>query len=592
MEVNFSNHIVKAKLIIITFASLVSSEINGQTPTIISFSPDSGAVGTLITIIGANLEKPTAFTVGGVNAIVVSDTSALISNYGDTLVGLIMPGSGTGVVSVTSAKGTGNGSGSFKVTATSYPSIQQGSKLVGTGAVGKAWQGSSVSISADGNTAIVGGGNDNSGTGTIWVYTRSGGVWTQQGNKLVGSGAIGLARQGFVAISADGNTAIVGGTGDNNGIGAAWIFTRSGGIWTQQGNKLVGTGAVGPTYVSQGSSVSISADGNTAIVGGSGDNNHTGATWVFTRSNGVWSQQGNKLVGTGYSELVSQGNTVAISADGNTVIVAGATDSNGAGPAWIFTRTDSIWTQQGNYLVGTGSTGSANQQISVSISADGNTAIVGGTTVNSGQGAAWIFTRSGGVWSQQGNWLVGQGVVSQVSLGSSVSISADGNTAIVGGVGDNNNTGAVWVFTRLAGVWTQEGNKLVGTGAIGQAFQGMSVSLSADGNTVIVGGDGDNSLTGASYIFASSITTGIDEVVTIKNQLAIFPNPNNGRFTIQSANEGDYSIVNTFGEIIQRLKLHASNNYTMNIENLSNGIYFFVGFNNNQMSEQKMVVTK
>ena len=89
----------------------------------------------------------------------------------------------------------------------------------------------------------------------------------QEGSKLVGSAATGPAYQGIaVAISGDGNTAIVGGYFDNAFLGAAWIFTRSGGVWSQQGTKLVGTGAVGDCV--QGFSVAISADGNTAIVGG------------------------------------------------------------------------------------------------------------------------------------------------------------------------------------------------------------------------------------------------------------------------------------------------------------------------------------
>jgi hypothetical protein len=74
--------------------------------------------------------------------------------------------------------------------------------------------------------------------------------FTQQGPKLVGTGAVRAASQGVVALSADGNTAIVGGPGDNpdssgHGVGAAWVYTRSNGVWTQQGSKLVGTGAVG-----------------------------------------------------------------------------------------------------------------------------------------------------------------------------------------------------------------------------------------------------------------------------------------------------------------------------------------------------------
>ena len=102
--------------------------------------------------------------------------------------------------------------------------IQQGAKLVGTGAVGIAYQGYSVSLSADGNTAVVGGDGDNAGAGAAWVYTRSGGVWSQQGAKLVGTGAVGLAVQGWsVALSADGNTAVVGGWNDG-ATGAAWVF--------------------------------------------------------------------------------------------------------------------------------------------------------------------------------------------------------------------------------------------------------------------------------------------------------------------------------------------------------------------------------
>src|SRR5206468_1217058 len=99
---------------------------------------------------------------------------------------------------------------------------------------------------ADGNTAIVGGYNDNGTAGAAWVFTRSGGVWTQQGNKLVGSGAAGPAQQGrSVALSGDGNVAIVGGNADNSGAGAVWVWSRSGGAWTPLGNKLVGAGAVG-----------------------------------------------------------------------------------------------------------------------------------------------------------------------------------------------------------------------------------------------------------------------------------------------------------------------------------------------------------
>ena len=151
----------------------------------------------------------------------------------------------------------------------------------GTGGVGSTHQGESVALSADGNTAIVGGYADNLAIGGAWVFTRSGGVWTQQGSKLLGTGFIGAARQGYsVSISSDGNEALVSGYSDNSSVGAAWVFTRSVGVWSQQGNKIVGTGAIGSSQ--QGYSVCLSSDGTTAIVGGWNDNSSVGAAWVYS----------------------------------------------------------------------------------------------------------------------------------------------------------------------------------------------------------------------------------------------------------------------------------------------------------------------
>jgi hypothetical protein len=324
--------------------------------------------------------------------------------------------------------------------------------------------------------------------------------FAQQGSKLVGTGAVGTAAQGRVSISGNGNTAIVGGSLDNHEVGAAWVFTRSGEVWSQQGPKLVGTGVVGTA--AQGFSVSLSDDGNTAIVGGPSAGAGGGAAWVFTRSRGVWSQQGPKLAGTGAVGPAGQGSSVSVSGDGNTAIVGGPSDSFGVGAAWVFTRSRGIWSQQGPKLVGTGAVGTAVQGTSVSLSSDGNTAIIGGFGDNRFVGAAWVFTRSGEVWSQQGPKLVGTGAVGPAGAaqGFSVSLSDHGNTAIVGGYSDD-NIGAAWVFTRSRGVWSQQGPKLVGAGGVGPAEQGISVSLSSDGNTAIIGGTEDNSFVGAAWIF-------------------------------------------------------------------------------------------
>jgi hypothetical protein len=374
---------------------------------------------------------------------------------------------------------------------------QQGSKLAGTGALGNADQGCSVAVSADGNTAIVGGFGDNANAGAGWIFTRSEGVWSQQGSKLAGTSPI--AQQGCsVALSADGDTAILGGPADDSNVGAVWIFARNRGVWTQQGPKLVGTGGVGSA--AQGASVSLSSDGNTAIVGGNLDNGGVGAAWIFTRSGGVWTQQGPKLVGTGAIENAGQGLCVSLSADGNTAVVVGPF----TGGAWIFMRSGGVWTQQGAKLVGTGEVGNALQGWTVSLSADGKTSIVGGPGDNSSVGAVWIFMRSGGAWTQQGPKLAGTGAVGKAQQGWSVSLSPDGNTAIVGGPFDNSNVGAAWTFARDGGVWNQQGPKLVGTGAVGFSQQSGSVSLSADGNTAVVGGDRDNSNAGAAWFFTRS----------------------------------------------------------------------------------------
>jgi CARDB/Carboxypeptidase regulatory-like domain len=410
----------------------------------------------------------------------------------------------------------------------SYPALaqfsQQGPKLVATDAIGNALQGRSVAISADGNTAIVGGDADNGGAGAAWIWTRSGGVWSQ-GPKLVGSGAVvstfGSGQGCGVALSADGNTAMVGGWNDTG----TWVFTRSGNIWMQQGTKLVPSGVPGFGFAGQGSSVALSADGNTAIIGGPLNNamsHGDSGAWVWTRSGGVWTQQGPILVGSGSVGDAQQGSSVSISADGNTAIIGGPADNNYVGAAWVWTRSGGVWTQQGPKLVGLGAVGGTNggngtavQGSSVSISADGNTAIVGGPQdgllPSDNTGAVWVWTRSGGVWSQQGTKLVGSGGVNAATeQGMSVSISADGNKAIVGGVSGNSHTATALVWTRSGGVWSQEGTKLVGSDAVGSGNSqppGVSVCLSADDHTAIIGGYYDNNSAGAAWVFAANEPT-------------------------------------------------------------------------------------
>jgi hypothetical protein len=407
---------------------------------------------------------------------------------------------------------------------------QQGptAKLVGSGYVGSSEQGESVAISADGNTAIVGAPGDNSATGAAWIFTRSGGVWTQQGSKLVGTGGVGAGQQGVsVAMSADGNTAIVGGSQDNGQIGAAWVFTRSGGIWTQQGDKLVGTGASGAAQ--QGAAVALSGDGNTAMVGGPTDEGQIGATWVFTRTGAVWAQSGGKLVGSGVSGngIAFEGTSVALSGDGNTAIVGGPGNdnyygsawvfirqpggwtqqgsslANGVGgqfggavslsndgntaivgahyenAAWVFTRSDGVWTQQ-DMLVGDSSVQAGDQSDSVSLSGDGNTAIVGGPSV---AGSVWIFARTAGIWTQDHGKLIGSNLIDLPALGWAVALSADGTTAIAGGPYDSyGQIGAAWIFVRTPPTITHDFNDHTSSDIVWRSGGNLSVWLMNSAN--------------------------------------------------------------------------------------------------------------
>jgi hypothetical protein len=107
--------------------------------------------------------------------------------------------------------------------------------------------------------------------------------------------------------------------------------------------------------------------------------------------------------------------------------------------------------------------------------------------------------------------LVGTGASNAPALvlqGFSSSLSSDGNIATVGAPFDNDTAGAIWVFARSVGVWTQQGAKLVGTGAVGNAEQGRSVSLSGDGSTVISGGPSDGSSLGAAWVFVQPVFAG------------------------------------------------------------------------------------
>ncbi len=375
------------------------------------------------------------------------------------------------------------------------------------GESGESRFGQSVALSAGGNTALVGAPSADGEAGAVLVFTRSGSTWTQQAEitpnsgEEVGDGGFGAS----VALSHEGDTAIVGGPGDDGGVGAAWVFTRSeSGAWTQQGGKLTGSGEEGEGQF--GRSVALSAEGDATLIGGPGDAGKVGAAWVFTRSGESWSPQGAKLTGTDESGTGEFGRSVALSKDATTALIGAPGDSSKAGAAWVFTSSsEGAWSQEGEKLTGSGEGGAGELGRSVALSSEGNTALVGGPADNTNIGAAWVFTRSeAAAWTQQGEKLTASGETGEGSFGSSVALSSDGTIALVGGPADNTNIGAAWLFTRSeAGAWALQGGKLTGSGEEGEGRFGESAALSSDGNTALVGGPAENSNIGAAWAFVN-----------------------------------------------------------------------------------------
>jgi hypothetical protein len=366
------------------------------------------------------------------------------------------------------------------------PFIQEGDSLTGGGEGAAGEFGASVALSADGGTALIGAPGDDLRVGAAWVFTRSGSTWSQQGNKLTGGGERGEGKFGTaVALSADGNTALIGGTGDDKATGAAWVFTRSGSTWSQQGEKLVGSS---PEIEGRfGQSVALSGDGATALIGSGPFYGHGGGVWVFARTGSTWSQQGPRIDPSGEVGEGDFGTSVALSSDGSTALIGAPWDNSQAGAAWVFTRSGEEWVQQGNKLTGgeeSGSNGFGEGAFGsgVALSAEGDTALISGPADTDDSGAVWVFTRSGSTWAQQGPKLTaGEGVNGYyAAFGRSVGLSGSGDIALIGGSGT--------VFERSGSTWVEKQPYLFdGEGPEAEREFGESVALSADGATALIG---------------------------------------------------------------------------------------------------------
>ena len=303
-----------------------------------------------------------------------------------------------------------------------------------------------------------------------------------------------------VSISGDGNTVAIGAPQESSGAkgingnqndnsvyaaGAVYVYTRGGTAgWTQQAYLK----ASNPTEAAEfGHIVVLSADGNTMAVsayfepsaakgvnGNQADKSipQAGAVYVFTRAGGRWTQQaylkasntGEAGVGDEFGDGDQFGFALAISDDGNTVAVgANSEDSNAtgingnqadnsmisAGAAYVFVRTGRTWAQQA-YVKPSNTFGNTQFGYTVALNADGTTLAVssfdeGGisrlvngpqTRGRNGSGAVYVFDRVGGKWTQDA-YLKAENAEAGDSLGVSLSISDDGNTIVAGSLDED-----------------------------------------------------------------------------------------------------------------------------------------------------------
>jgi hypothetical protein len=392
------------------------------------------------------------------------------------------------------------------------PFIQQGESLTGAGEIGKGSFGGSVAISGDGNTVLIGGANDDGDAGAAWVFTRTGETWSQDGPKLTGPGAPEEHFGSEVALSSDGNVALVTGWGPpEKGEEAVWVFTRTGDTWTQAA-KLIDSenepwGRDEKNYAVFGGALALSADGSTVIVGGQCAS-VKGAVWAFVRSGSTWVQQGPTITepeeaghgGSGCGVSGEFGAAVALSADGNTALI-GAPTNETAGAAWVFTRTGEAWTQQGKALSVNYARAKARYPgfgETLALSADGNTALIGQWAAGEGQGAVWVFRRTGESWSQQPEELAPR-PAGVGWFGDWVALSGDAGTALIGSGSEEGPV--VWRYTQSGSTWVRH-EAPINKAQDGAEVEGRFV-LSADGGTALFGGPSLDEGAGAASVLAN-----------------------------------------------------------------------------------------
>lgn len=232
------------------------------------------------------------------------------------------------------------------------------------------------------------------------------------------------------SVSISGETVIAGAHLDDdagNDSGAAYVFTRSGTTWAEQAKLTAADGGSSDHF-----GYSVAIDGDVAVVGAPQDDDRAlngGAAYVFTRSGGAWTQQA-KLTAVDGGQVDNFGRAVAVR--GDTVLVGVLFDDDrgsNSGSAYVFTRSGTTWSQQAKLTAADGATGEA---FGVAAALSGGTAVIGApgdSDAGNASGAAFVFTVTGTVWIEQAK-LVAPDAAAGDQFG--IAVALDGATAVVG----------------------------------------------------------------------------------------------------------------------------------------------------------------
>lgn len=350
--------------------------------------------------------------------------------------------------------------------------------------------------------------------GAVYVYVKSGNNWVYAAKLVAFIPGIDEAFGMAVDVSADGNMIAVGAPNYSDVAthqGAVYVFRRTWGTWEQIGFLT----HVDPmTNDSLGSAVAISADGMTIATAApmkEGSYAAQGIGYIFTYDGTLWSQQ-SKLVHEDAAAGDQLGRCISISDNGSLVMLgAGYKSDSGLyqnGAVYVFSGSGAMWSQQSKISspdpVGKDRFGS-----SVSLSFDGLTAVIGAPNKNgvsgSGQGAAYVFNYANGNWG----FTVKLAALdpSQSQFGQSVSLSDDRLRIAIGAFVDSSLTpvvrhGSVYTYKLIDGVWLPDQKKTVATPQT-DGLLGGQVCYSSTGRYLFASAVGDDSLAGAVYLFVN-----------------------------------------------------------------------------------------